>query len=43
MVLLKDQGLIHEITTSVSYVDKVYGSPLTSALAVTTAATGTTS
>ena len=44
IVLFKDQGLIHEITTSVSYVGQdALGRPPTSAPAATTAATGTTS
>ena len=46
MVGQKDQGLIHEITTSVSYVEKdkiLCGPPLISEPAATTAATGKTS
>ena len=43
MVVMKDQGLIHEITTSVSYVDKILWVATYSAPAAMTAATGITS
>jgi len=43
MVLFKDQGLIHEIVTSVSYVDNIVWVATYFVTAATMGATGTTS